>query len=283
MTAAPRIDVVVATHDRHDALRRCLAALATTCARHGPGARVIVVDNGSAALDAAALARDTPAGLDLVVRREPRNGRARALNAGLARAEADIVAFIDDDCLAAPDWLDALAAHYRALPDIDAIGGRVELADPRDLPVSIRTGIEPVEITSAPQALAHLIGCNFSARRAALMRIGAFDPRLGAGTAARTGEDLDLFRRLLKAGGRIRYEPDVLVRHAHGHRERAQLAALGRAQAVGRGAFYAKHILRGDAQILLIAGWEIRASLARRRWPLLAALAHGVWLRLTGR
>ncbi len=283
MTNDPRIDVVVATRDRHDTLRRCLAALATTCTRYGPGARVIVVDNGSVPLDAATLARDVPENLDLVLRREPQPARARALNSGLACAEADIVAFIDDDCLAAPDWLDALAAHYRALPDIDAIGGRVELADPRDLPVSIRTGREPMEITSAPQALAHLIGCNFSARRAALLRIGAFDPRLGAGTVARTGEDLDLFRRLLKAGVRIRYQPDVLVLNAHGHRERAALAALGRAHAIGRGAFYAKHILRGDAQILMIAVWEIRTSLAYRRWPLLAGLARGAWQRLTRR
>ncbi len=283
MTTDPRIDVVVATRDRHDALRRCLAALATTCARYGPGARVIVVDNGSAPLDAATRARDVPASLHLVVLREEQPGLARARNAGLARADADIVAFTDEDCLVAPDWLGALAAHHRARPDIDAIGGRVELADPRDLPLSSRGGTEPVEITSAPQALAYLAGCNFSVRRAALARIGAFDPRLGAGTRACAAEDLDLFRRLLRAGARIRYEPDVLVQHAHGHRELTYLAEFARAHAVGRGAFYAKHMLKGDAQILLIAGWEISTALARRRWPLLAGLARGVWLRLTGR
>lgn len=279
----PGIDVVVASRDGGAALGRCLEALAAACARHGPGARVILVDTGDTAPDAAAPAREAPPTLDLVVLHAPQAGLARARNAGLARAEADIVAFTDADCLVAPDWLGALAAHYQTRPDIDAIGGRVELADPRDLPVAVRTGTEPVEITSSPQALAHLIGCNFSARRAALMRIGGFDPRLGAGTASRTGEDLDLFNRLLKTGARIRYEPDVLVRHAHGWRESAQIAALGRDQALGRGAFYAKHIRAGDGQILLVAAWELRRSLAARRWPLLATLARGAWLRLTGR
>lgn len=283
MTGAPRIDVVVATRDRGASLRECLAALATACARHGSGARVVLVDNGSSAMDAAALAREAPAGFDFVVVREPQPGLSRARNAGLARVEADIVAFTDDDCLPEPDWLSTLAAHYRAMPEIDAIGGSVGLADPLDLPVSIRTGDEALEITSSPQALAHLIGCNFSVRRAALARVGPFDPRLGAGTAARAAEDLDLFNRLLRSGARIRYEPSVRILHAHGRRERAQIVALGRGYALGRGAFYAKHILAGDGQIMLVAAWEIRSSIARRRWTLLGDLARGAWLRLTGR
>jgi GT2 family glycosyltransferase len=283
LSGAQRIDVVVATRDRGASLRRCLEALAIACARHGPGARVILVDNGSTMLDASALARDAPASLDLVVVREPQPGLSRARNAGLTRVEAEIVAFTDDDCLPEPDWLSALAAHYRAMPDIDAIGGWVGLADPRDQPVSIRTGTEALEILSSPQALAHLIGCNFSVRRAALARVGTFDPRLGAGTTVRAAEDLDLFNRLLKSGARIRYEPDVRILHAHGRRESAQIAALSRGYALGRGAFYAKHVLAGDGQILLVAGWEVRTSIARRRWKLLGDLARGAWLRLTGR
>jgi hypothetical protein len=283
LSVAQRIDVVVAARDGGASRRRCLEALAIACARHGPGARVILVGGASAALDPAAPMRDAPASLDLVVLREEQPGLARARNAGLARSDADIVAFTDEDCVPAPDWLGALAAHHLARPDVDAIGGRVEHADPRDLPLSIRSGTEPLEITSAPQALAHLVGCNVSVRRAALARVGAFDPRLGAGTAACAGDDLDLFRRLLKAGARIRYEPDVVVKRVHGHRERARLAEFARDHAIGRGALYAKHALKGDAQILLIAGWEIRSAVAHRRWPLLAALARGAWLRLTGR
>lgn len=283
MTGSLRIDVVVATRDRGESLRRCLDALAQACALHGPGVRVILVDNGAAPLDAAALTREAPATLDLLVLREPQTGLSHARNAGLSRAEAEIVAFTDDDCLVEPDWLRAIERHFAAMPELDAIGGWVGLADPRDLKVSIRTGTESVEIVSTPQALAHLIGCNFSVRRAALARVGMFDPRLGAGSATCAGEDLDLFNRLLKSGGRLRYEPDIRVLHAHGRRETAAVVALSRGYARGRGAFYAKHVLAGDGQVLLVALWELRSSIANRRWRLLGDLVHGAWLRVTGR
>ena len=51
-------------------------------------------------------------------------GLVAALNRGLAAARGDIVAFVDDDAVPAPDWLERIAAAYRSDVTIAAVGGR---------------------------------------------------------------------------------------------------------------------------------------------------------------
>jgi cellulose synthase/poly-beta-1,6-N-acetylglucosamine synthase-like glycosyltransferase len=65
-------------------------------------------------------------------------------------------------------------------------------------------------------------GNNMAFRTAALRAIGGFDEALGAGSPARGGEDLDVFRSAVLAGYVLVYTPDALVRHHH----RATYAAL---------------------------------------------------------
>ena len=284
MISAPLISVVIATRDRRESLTRCLDALAASGAGFAPGWQAIVVDNGSRDGTAQFLAErrlrnDLP--LEVIV--EDRPGLSFARNAGLARARGEIIAFTDDDCLVEPDWLTRLAAAYRETDAADAIGGWVGLHDPADLPVSIRISPYEVWITDCVHALAQLIGCNFSARAAALGRVGMFDPRLGAGSTAQSAEDLDLFHRMLRLGLRLRYDPTIRVLHAHGRRDPGALRRLQEGYVIGRGAFYAKHILAGDRRILLQSAREI-AELARRGpRRLLKPLLRGAWLRVNGR
>ena len=98
-------------------------------------------------------------------------------------------------------------------------------------------------------------------------RFGGFDPALGAGTPARSGEDTLLFMRLLRAGGTIAYRPSVLVRHFH-RREpaglRDQLAGYG----IGLTAAYTA-LLRCDPRalgtLLTLAPRALRYPAASRR------------------
>jgi GT2 family glycosyltransferase len=57
-------------------------------------------------------------------------------------------------------------------------------------------------------------GNNFAVKREWLNRIGGNDERLGPGSPGQGAVDMDLFYRLLHAGARIRYEPDLVVYHA---------------------------------------------------------------------
>ena len=116
--ARPRpaeVTVVIPVRDRPAGLDRCLAAL-------GPGYPVIVVDDGSADPDATsrACARH---GARLVRRPVP-GGPGPARNDGLALAATPLVAFLDSDCVAGPDWIAGIAAHF-ADPMVGAVAPRV--------------------------------------------------------------------------------------------------------------------------------------------------------------
>jgi GT2 family glycosyltransferase len=69
-------------------------------------------------------------------------------------------------------------------------------------------------------------------------------------------EDLDLLYRAFRKKVRTVYSPDVLVYHNHGRTTDAQIQALNHRYVVGRGAFYCKHILAGDGNVLKMAYWE---------------------------
>lgn len=59
------------------------------------------------------------------------------------------------------------------------------------------------------------MGANIAFRRTALRSLGWFDERLGTGTPSRGGEDIAAIARLLHCGGRVCFDPAVLVRHYH--------------------------------------------------------------------
>ena len=284
MTSPPRISVVIATRDRRDNLARCLAALASCGAGFSPSWQAIVVDNGSIDGTADLLGKYVAQGdlpLDVIVER--RVGLAVARNAGLVRARGEIIAFTDDDCLVEPDWLTRIDDAYRTIEPADAIGGWVGLHDPADLPTSIRTARDAAWIEDGTHALTHLIGCNFSARAAAFRRVGMFDPRLGAGSLARSAEDLDLFHRMLRLGLRLRFDPTIRILHAHGRRDPIALRDLQDGYVMGRGALYAKHILAGDRSVLIQAAREVIDLARGDQRHFLKPLMRGAWLRLSGR
>src|SRR5947209_12763498 len=108
--AVPVVTVVLPTFRRPDALARAMSALAS---QEDPGVEweLIVVDNDEApGVEATvhALAPAIPAAV--MVLREARRGAAHARNTGIDAAKGDVVAFIDDDVVAAPTWLAALTA-----------------------------------------------------------------------------------------------------------------------------------------------------------------------------
>jgi mycofactocin system glycosyltransferase len=188
------VTVVVPVRDRPAELAGCLESLGS---RH----RVVVVDDGS--LDPAAVAAICrERGADLV-RREVPGGPAAARNAGLRAVSSELVAFVDSDCLPGPCWIEGLSAHF-----VDPL---VAGAAPRIvLPAGWRgSSLMDLGRSAAPvhpaSRVPYVPAAAVVLRRAAL---GAgYDERL------RYGEDVDLVWRLVEAGWRIRYVPDVEVAH----------------------------------------------------------------------
>jgi cellulose synthase/poly-beta-1,6-N-acetylglucosamine synthase-like glycosyltransferase len=185
----PEVSVVVPTHSRPAGLARLLAALREQTLA-GERFEVVVVDDGS---DPPAQAGDGAR----VVRHERARGPAAARNAGWREAGAPLVAFVDDDCVPAPGWLDAILAAGDG--DAAVVQG----------PVEHRGEVTPLDHTievAGPSRLC--VSANIAYARALLERTGGFDE-----TLRRAGEDVELGTRALAAGGELRWAPEARVEH----------------------------------------------------------------------
>jgi GT2 family glycosyltransferase len=109
-------------------------------------------------------------------------------------------------------------------------------------------------------------------RREALERIGGFDERLGAGTPF-PSEDLDAAAAALWAGYSGVYDPRPVVYHDHGRRTADAATALMASYDAGRGAYYAKNVLRSQTRSTYLRAWagsikrDVFQSLPQRRLP----------------
>jgi GT2 family glycosyltransferase len=261
------VTIIVCTRDRTKELRRCLHALQQVT--YHP-VEIIVVDNAptgdATRVAVTALAHDDPR---IRYTCEPRPGLSRARNHGVARARYDIVAFTDDDTMVDSGWPSAIAAGFAADADAMCVTGLVatsaldtgaeryfdsryswgEAFEPRRYDLAVHR--DPSRLYPFRAAIFGT-GANFAVRRSALARLGGFDPLLGAGSPGRGGEDLDMFLRVILAGGRICYLPSALVWHRH----RADTQALGEqiySYGYGLGAYVAKHLLNRQLPATMLA------------------------------
>ncbi|TRW82854.1 glycosyltransferase [Mycolicibacterium sp. 018/SC-01/001] len=248
----PAISVVICTRDRVSMLQ---TALDSVRALDYPDFEIIVVDNAAATT---ATHRYVAALGDPRVRviDEPRPGLSRARNTGLLAAAGDIVAFTDDDVVVDRHWLTAVARGFTRGDSVSCVSGLVPAAELRTpaqayfdarvgWSVCLRTRVfewaaAPLDIPLFPFAVGHYgTGANFAVDREAVVRVGGFDEALGAGSPTGGGEDLDMFFRLLRAGGQLVYDPASIVWHRH-RASSEGLAAQSRTYGVGLGAWIAK-------------------------------------------
>ncbi|SFL40876.1 glycosyltransferase [Methylobacterium pseudosasicola] len=320
LAADGRLDVslVIATRNRARQLAACLDAIGRLT--FDGTFEVIVVDNGStddtAAVVASAAARgktiesnanpafERGANLELEDVAHPRSvepgcqgpvsvrriyharpGLGGARNAGLATAQGRIIAFTDDDCYVASDFLTEASRGF-ADPRIGCISGRVELFDPTDAPVTINRSRTPRRYLATAGAYLHcdgIIGGNLAFRRATLRAIGGFDATMGAGTPF-AAEDVDAAARAVGAGWDGAYHPSMVVFHHHG-RKVSDIPKLYKSYDIGRGAYTVKYLLRGEllafAKGVAAVRWRIgppwrwrRSSFTTPAWELYGAVHY---------
>jgi GT2 family glycosyltransferase len=215
----------------------------------------VVVNNGSTDETGEALrgARDAaPHPLSIV--EEPRRGLGRARNRGWKASSGELIAFTDDDCYPADDYLDQLVACFGE-SSLGFLGGRVLLFDPTDYPITIQERDHRVEIAPrsfVPAGLVH--GANFAFRREVLEAIGGFDDAFGAGTPFAC-EDVDALARAAARGWPGAYDPRPLVYHHHQRKTRDEAMRLRRMYDVARGAYYMKCILDPGMRRSYLAAW----------------------------
>lgn len=189
---------------------------------------------------------------------EPRTGKCHALNTAIAAARGEVVAFLDDDSIPSRDWLTSIWSEFVADPGLGALAGRVELANPADLPIMIITGRKRrVARRFEEDVDGYFAGLNWAARRSMLTAVGEYDTHFGPGARFQSTEDLEFAYRMWRAGAKMLYAPSVLTFHNHGRRTEQASRALLWSYCIGRGAFYAKYLLRGDTYAARLIYWTI--------------------------
>lgn len=217
------ITVILCTYNRCGSLAEALESVAAQTLPDRVKWEVIVVDNNS---------RDeTRTVVEQYCQRFPsrfryafegEQGLSRARNAGIRAARGQIIAFLDDDVIAEPDWLGRLTqslhddtwagAGGRIAPPIGfqppawlPLGGKYDLGGTLAL---FDLGDEAAELKRAPY------GTNMAFRTSVFKRCGMFRTDLGrCGNALLSGEDTEFGNRLFAAGLRLRYEPAAIVHH----------------------------------------------------------------------
>jgi glycosyltransferase involved in cell wall biosynthesis len=181
-----------------------------------------------------------------LVENSEEQGLSGARNSGVAACSGDVVAFLDDDAIAAPDWLARLGDTYRD-PDVFGAGGTVRPAWEAGRPAWFPPEFDWVvgcTHSGMPRELAtvrNLVGANMSLRRRALVELGGFRHELGrVGTIPSGCEETDLCIRVAHRWpqSKIVYDPAAAVDHfvpaSRGSHEyfRSRCRAEGRSKAV---------------------------------------------------
>jgi glycosyltransferase involved in cell wall biosynthesis len=271
------ISLIICTRDRCEKLFRCLeSARQITFERPW---ELIIVDNGSTD-DTAAVIRGFAANTSIRVVHlfEPKPGKSTGLNTALGVAQGQILAFTDDDCYPAPDFLRRIWSAFED-PSVGYIGGRVMLHDPADDPMTTNESVTPVTFPARSFVCTGLVtGASMAFQRRVLLEIGGFDPLFGPGALFPAAEESEAIARAKAIGWKGEYHPEVVVRHHHG-RKAVDAARLCKPYAIGRGAFHMKILLRGHqflwfARSVYQLRWRYGTSRTTLLWELVGAAKY---------
>lgn len=213
--------VIVCTYNRCQSLASTLESLAKSIVPASTEWEVLVVDNNSSDQT-----RQVVEEFSLRFQGrfryafEPRQGKSFALNRGVRETQADVLAFTDDDVIAEPAWLWNLTKNLFS-GEWQGAGGRILPRNTAPIPDwvpqdtygvlwgSFDLGGEPRDISLAPY------GANMAFRRDVFAH-GLFRTDIGPGLqGARSTncEDQNIGEGVLLRGGKLRYEPQAVIRH----------------------------------------------------------------------
>jgi glycosyltransferase involved in cell wall biosynthesis len=192
-----RLSVVIPTYNRRDRLERVLVALSTQTT---PPLEIVVVSDGSTdGTNDYIRSGETPVPVVAVV--QDNAGPAAARNRGLDTARGEIVLFIDDDVVPAPDLVEQhVRAHLASSDDVVVIG---PMLNPDDAELSPWVAWEQHQLYKQYDAMRRRVyDCTFrqfftgnaSVPRQRVIDVGHFD------TNFRRAEDVELAFRLHQAG-----------------------------------------------------------------------------------
>ncbi|AGB15621.1 putative glycosyltransferase [Halovivax ruber XH-70] len=234
------VSVVVCTYslDRYADFRECVESIRSQT--YDPIEVVLVVDGNERTFDRL---RDEFGGLEETILHcnETNLGVSASRTEGARLASGDIVAFIDDDAVADPEWVETLVETYEAT-DALAVGGRMTgrwlAGRPWYLPEEFDwiVGVTHRGFAEAGEEVRNTFESNISFTRDVFLELGGFNPELGPDAESYGhGEGAEIGLRLQRRFDRgIVYEPDAVVEHKVFEHRTALRWILARAFEQGR-------------------------------------------------
>jgi len=208
----PTVSVVIAAYS-DDRWTQLSEAVASVAAQTRPAFETIVVVDHNPDLLSRARRELTDA---VIIANVGVRGASAARNTGVALSRGEIVAFLDDDACATPDWLETLIAGF-ADPTVAGVGGRVDPLwatarprwFPREFDWTVGASYSGMPETTAP--VRNVWANNMALRRAAFDAAGGFREDFGKLGASSRPEDTELCMRV--TSGSWLYEPTSAVGH----------------------------------------------------------------------
>ncbi|MBG0564216.1 glycosyltransferase family 2 protein [Actinoplanes aureus] len=207
------VAVVIACHseERWDLL---LGAIASARAQQ-PAEVIVVVDHNPALRDRL---RTAAAGVTVLANRYTR-GVSGTRNTGAEHAATDLVAFLDDDIVAAPGWLQRLIVVFGD-PAVVGAGSAIRpnwlRARPRWFPDEFlwAVGGSYPGLPTSTAPVRNVWSAGMVVRRDAFRAAGGFRTEFGKVGDRMKPEDTELCLRMAAAGGRWMFVPEAVIQHA---------------------------------------------------------------------
>lgn len=210
-----KLAVIIVTKDRPRDLARCLTALKQNSLRNF---QLIIVDQSQEKPSAEAK-KQLLKGLSKVsYLHSQASGKSKGLNQALQHCRAEIVAFTDDDCLPAKNWLQEILKSFAQHKNITAVFGRVlpyQPAQHSHLICPLTFDRPTAAYIKQPREHWRYIGfgCNMAWKRSFFLQYGNFKEWLGPGSVGANAEDAEISLRALQQRQLLFYNPKVLLRH----------------------------------------------------------------------
>jgi glycosyltransferase involved in cell wall biosynthesis len=233
-----RVSVIVCTYNRAQLLDKLLESLVH---QEFEGDHEIIVVNNNSIDDTELVTRRWSAQADpkCPIRYvfAATQGLSHARNVGVEAASGDVVAFIDDDAVAEKNWLQHIIDNL-ADPDIASVGGKVIPSWAEDPPDWLMAqelwpaigGSRYGEKQRIMTGKMCPLGGNMAIHKRWCQSVGGFDPQFGkVGRNMVSFEEVEFADRLRKRGGRMLYDPEMIIyHHVPGERMTRSYVALRR-------------------------------------------------------
>lgn len=215
MTDGPVVSVLIPTHQRREAVRRALLALAEQTDPADSYEAIVSVDGSSDGTEEMLAGLELP--YELQVTAGPARGRAAACNSGLALVRGEVLIVLDDDMQPAPTFIASHRAHHPPGSRRCALGAvpiELDSTSPRAaryVAAKFNSHLERLAEPGHEFAPRDFYSGNASLRTEAMREVGGFSESF----SVYGNEDVDLWLRLRAAGIELLYEPAALARQEY--------------------------------------------------------------------